>query len=90
MDQAYDSDAIRADLHRAGIQAVIPSSSKHRRFIPQDRKLYRGRNGVERLVGRFKQFRAIATRYDKLACTFMAIVQLVAAILMTRTFVNTT
>ncbi len=61
MDQAYDSDAIRADLHRAGIQAVIPSSSKHRRFIPQDRKLYRGRNGVARLVCRFKPFRAIAT-----------------------------
>ncbi len=90
MDKAYDSDAIRGDLHRAGIQAVIPSKSNRRRPTPHDRKLYRCRNGVERLVGRFRQFRAIATGYDKLACTFMAFVHLVAAFIMTRKFVNTT
>jgi transposase len=43
-----------------------------------DRKLYRERNVVERLVGRLKEYRRIATRYDKLAASYLAFVQLAA------------
>lgn len=84
MDKAYDSDDIRATLHKDGIKAVIPSKSNRLKPIPHDKKLYRRRNCVERLVGKLKQFRAVATRYDKLGCTFMAFVHLVAAFVMAR------
>jgi transposase len=84
MDKAYDSDAIRATLRHDGIKAVIPSKSNRLRRIPHDKTLYRRRNCVERLVGKLKQFRAVATRYDKLACTFMAFICLVAAFVMAR------
>jgi len=84
MDKAYDSDAIRNTLRDEGIKAVIPSKSNRVEPIPHDKKLYRQRNCVERLVGKLKQFRAIATRYEKLASTFMAFVHLVAAFVMAR------
>lgn len=84
MDKAYDSDDIRATLRQDGIKAVIPSKSNRVAPIPHDKKLYRRRNCIERLVGKLKQFRAVATRYDKLACTFMAFVHLAAAFVMAR------
>ena len=56
--------------------------------MPVDRGLYRLRNRVERLVNKLKQFRAIATRYDKTAGSFLAFVQLAAARLWLR-FVHT-
>jgi transposase len=84
MDKAYDSDAIREKLASEGIKAVIPSKNNRVESIPHDKKLYRRRNCVERLVSKLKQFRAVATRYDKLGCTFMAFVHLVAAFVMAR------
>ena len=84
MDKAYDSDDIRNTLRHDGIQAVIPSKTNRIRSIPHDQKLYRQRNRIERLVNKLKQFRAVATRYDKLACTFLACVQLVAAFVAAR------
>jgi transposase len=84
MDKAYDTDAIRATLQTEGIKAVIPSRTSRVQEIPHDQRLYRKRNCVERLVGKLKQFRAVATRYDKLASTFMAIVHLVAAFVIAR------
>jgi transposase len=84
MDKAYDTDAIRATLRNEGLKAVIPSRICRIEQIPHDRKLYRQRNCIERLVGKLKQFRAVATRYEKLACAFMAIVHLVAAFVIAR------
>jgi transposase len=84
MDKAYDSDDIRKGLAEGGIKAVIPSKKNRIHQIPHDKKLYRRRNCIERLVNKVKQFRAIATRYDKLACTFMAFIQLVAAFVVGR------
>jgi transposase len=78
-DKAYDSDKIRTELARRGIRAVIPSNASRKQPIPHDAELYKGRNRVERLVGKCKQFRAIATRYDKLDLTYLACVHLVAA-----------
>jgi transposase len=81
-DKAYDSDAIRADLAKEGIEAVIPSLGCRKEPIPYDRKKYRERNRVERLVNRLKQFRRIATRYEKLSATFLALIHLTAALIM--------
>ena len=70
-DKAYDSDAIRDDLKRRGIEAVIPPKSNRTATIPYDKKLYRERNWIERVFGHLKINRSVATRYDQLAETFL-------------------
>ena len=77
-DKGYDADAIRADLARRNIQAVIPGRSNRRVKIEHDRALYKERNHIERFLGRLKINRAIATRYDQLAETFLSMVHIVA------------
>jgi putative transposase len=71
-DRAYDSDAFRQLLSDAAAEAVIPSrkNRKHQREI--DRNLYRDRNKVERFFAWVKNFRRIATRYEKSARNFLA------------------
>ena len=86
-DKGYDSAAIRAGLAERGVTAVIPCLRIGRRNIPHDRSLYRSRNIVERLVGRLKQARRLATRYDKTVASFAGCIALVA-IRMTINFVN--
>jgi transposase len=83
-DKAYDSDAIRATLAAREIEAVIPALACRKEPIPHDPVKYRERNRVERLIGKLKQFRGIATRYDKLAETFLAFIHLAAALIMIR------
>jgi transposase len=83
-DRGYDSDAIREALIDREIAPVIPSTASRVEPIEYDRRLYRERNRVERLVGKLKQFRRVATRYEKLGETFMALVHLTAAFIMTR------
>ena len=79
-DKAYDADALIDTLQSRGITPVIPS--KANRVTPRetDFALYRERNLVERFFGKLKQFRAIATRYDKLATTFLAAIALVCVL----------
>ena len=69
-DRAYDSDAIRQALAQANKEAVIPSRSNRTHLPDYDREKYKQRNRVERLFNRLKHFRAVATRYDKLAHMF--------------------
>ena len=83
-DKAYDSDAIRKKLAERKIEAVIPSLACRKEPIEYDVAKYRQRNKVERVVNRLKQFRRVATRYDKLAATFLAFVHLSSALIMTR------
>lgn len=71
-DRGYDSNAIRAAVHDQGAQVVIPSTRSRKTAIPYDRDVYRTRNLVERLWCRLKDWRRIATRYDKLAANYMA------------------
>jgi transposase len=66
-DKGYSSRKIRAYLRRRGIRMTIPRKRNERRTGPFDRVLYRERNRVERLINRFKQFRRLATRYEKRA-----------------------
>jgi transposase len=71
-DRGYDSMALRNLLASRGAEAVIPSTASRRAPIPYDRNAYRARNLVERLWCRLKDWRRIATRYDKLARNFLS------------------
>ena len=62
------------------IEAVIPSSARRRRACPLDRTAYRRRNRIERMFCRLKDWRRIATRYDRLAENFLSAIALVATI----------
>ncbi len=81
LDRGYDADRIRERLAYDGITAVIPPLPARSVKPPFDQELYRQRNRVERFFNKLKQFRRLATRYDKLARTFLAALQLVAAFL---------
>jgi transposase len=61
-------------------KAVIPSKTSRRERIRLDRDVYRQRNVIERMLGRLKDFRRIATRYDKLAGNFLSGICIAAAI----------
>ena len=76
-DKGYDSDALVKTLQKRGITPVIPPKANRREPRKTDFALYRERNLVERFFCKLKQFRAIATRYDKLANTFLAAVTMV-------------
>ena len=80
-DKGYDSDALVATLEARGITPVIPSKANRKIARKTDFALYRERNLVERFFCKIKQYRAIATRYDKLANTFLAAVALVCVLL---------
>ena len=80
-DKGYDTNAIRALVSRRGAQAVIPSTASRRAPIPYDRDAYRARNLAERLWCRLKDWRRIATRYDKLARNFLSGALIAAAII---------
>lgn len=79
-DKAYDTNQLRNLLAQLDIDAVIPSIARRKPLIPHDREAYRQRNLIERMFARLKDFRRVATRYDKLARNFLAGV-LLAAIL---------
>jgi transposase len=83
-DKGYDSDEIRDALLDDGINPVIPSRSNAIDPLPLNKKAYRERNRVERLISKLKQFRRVATRYDKLAVTFMAFIHITSALIMSR------
>ena len=77
-DRGYTGAPIRQELKRRGIRAVIPTRSTEKRRLMLDRAAYAQRNRVERLINRLKQYRRIATRYEKRADTYTAFLTLVA------------
>jgi transposase len=79
-DKGYSSRKIRRYLRRRGIGAVIARQKLERR-TRFDRAAYRKRNVVERLVNRLKQFRRIATRYEKRAVNYLAMLTIAAIVL---------
>lgn len=70
-DRADDRDAIRALIAAAGKEAVIPPRSNRRAPADDDKEKYKGRDKAARLFNRLKGYRAVATRYDKLAAMFL-------------------
>lgn len=80
-DKGYSSRAIRRYARQHGIAVTIPRKRTERRRGPFDGAAYRARNRVERLINRCKQFRRLATRYEKLAQNYRAM-WVIAAILL--------
>ena len=80
-DKGYSSRKIRAYLRRRGIRITIPHKANECRTGPFDRAIYRQRNRIERLINRFKQFRRLATRYEKRAENYRCM-WVIAAILL--------
>ena len=75
-DKAYDADRIRQLIQDQGATPNIPPKSNRRWKPCFSKRLYRERNLIERFFSKLKHFRRVATRYDKLAASFLAMVQL--------------
>ena len=82
-DKAYDADKrMLYKLQDAGCIAVIPSKKSRRVAIACDRYLYRCRHLIENFFAKLKQYRAIATRYDKTASSFLGAIHLSSSIIL--------
>jgi len=79
-DKGYDADQLRRSLRDAGAVPVIPGRRNRNRTIRYDKDRYRGRHLVENAFCRLKDFRRVATRYDKLAANFLSGVALATAL----------
>lgn len=91
-DKAFDGSPQREACTKRGAKPVIPAKSNRVDPEPLDKPAYRERNRVERLFGKLKEFRRVATRYEKLKVTFLGWIQLVFGFIRLRakTNVNTT
>ena len=83
-DAAYDSDRLRAAIAAKRARAVIPNNPSRAKKHPFDKALYKERHLIECCFGRLKQFRRVATRYEKTARNYLAIVTLAATVLWLR------
>ena len=79
-DKAYDANDVRAFLAAQGTEAVIPPKANRRTRPAFDPVAYRTRNIIERAFCRLKDWRGIATRYDKTARNFLAAIALIVAV----------
>jgi transposase len=79
-DKAYDSHKVRQLIHDDGALPVIPSRLNATTPAYCPKRIYRRRHRIENFFCRIKDWRRIATRYDKLACNFLAATCLVAAL----------
>ena len=84
-DKAYDSNRIRLQLASAGIEAVIPPRTLRKVALWYDIDRYAERHFVENFFAKIKQFRRIATRYEKTAACFAGMINLAALYLETKT-----
>jgi putative transposase len=79
-DRGYDSNWFRAALKAKGMEACIPPTRSRKQPLPYDKALYRSRHKIENLFARLKDWRRIATRYDRCAHTFFSAICIAAAI----------
>jgi putative transposase len=77
-DKGYDADHLCERITQAGARLVIPPKRNRKVQRPYDAELYKERNRIERFFNKLKQFRRVATRYDKLLANFMGFVKLAA------------
>ena len=80
-DKGYDSRALREWLDERGTEAVIPPRNNRKIQYPYDRAIYKQRNVIERMFCRLKDWRRIATRFDRNLKTFIGTVTLAAAVI---------
>ena len=83
-DKAFDSDKLRAELHERGAAAVIPPKRNRKEPIDYDHEMYKWRHLVENFFAAIKEFRRIATRYDKTDSSFTAMIYLVSGVVGSR------
>lgn len=83
-DRGYDADHFREAIRRAHAEPVIPFTNSRAAVSRHDKDLYKERNRVERFFNKLKQFRRVATRYDKLLANFMGFVTLAAIAILLR------
>jgi transposase len=83
-DKGYDKKALVEEIESRGAQAVIPTQKDRQEQRPIDPHLYRERNVGERFWHRVKQYRRVATRYEKKAVNFLAFVKVAAMMVMLR------
>jgi putative transposase len=79
-DRGYDSNRFRTALIKRGITPCIPPTRNRKVDIPYDKTLYRQRHHIENMLGRLKDWRRIATRYDRCAHTFFSAICLAATV----------
>jgi len=79
-DRGYDSNWFRQALKARGIDPCIPSTRSRKTPLPHDKVLYRTRHRIENLFARLKDWRRIATRYDRCAHTFFSAICIAASI----------
>jgi transposase len=89
-DKGYDADCVRQHIRLQGAIPNIPNRSNRTRKYRWKKALYRQRNHVERFFNKLKQFRRIATRYDKLGAAFLAFVKLASVRVWLRSIESTT
>ena len=81
-DKAYDADErVRKRLEQSGCQATIPPKKNRLKPADYDKDLYKARHLIENFFAKLKQYRAIATRYDKNAKNFLGAIYMVASII---------
>ena len=83
-DKAFDNDTLRAALHQRGAKPVIPPRRNRKVAIDYDREMYKWRHLVENFIAKIKEFRRIATRYDKTDASFAATIYLASTVLALR------
>lgn len=83
-DKGYDSDAVVEAIENSGAQAVIPPKKNRTDQRPYDRERYKDRNLAERFWARVKQYRRVATRYEKTARNFLAFVHVASIMVLLR------
>ena len=83
-DTAYDANRFRARLGRAGMAAAVPSNPSRAQAAPYDQELHKERHTVECFINKIKHFRRIATRYEKTASAYMAMLHLAGALIRMR------
>jgi len=83
-DAAYDSDRLRKAIADKGAVAVIPNNPSRAQKYPLDKHLYAQRHLIECCFSRLKQFRRLATRFEKTATHYLAVVTIAAIVLWIR------
>jgi transposase len=80
-DKGYDSDWFREALESLGIEPCIPGRSGRKEPVKYDEVAYKQRNRIERMFGKLKDWRRIATRYDRCAHAFMSAIAIAATVI---------
>ena len=80
-DKGYDADWLRNDLKDKGIRACIPGRKSRNTPVRYDKRRYKSRNRIEIMFGRLKDWRRVATRYDRCPIVFLSAVALAATVI---------